>query len=84
MARMVRLTATGPYRIEPQDFPKDKAISICACGLSRRLPYCDGSHKGSCRMEAEGSLYVYDDDRLSVVEVRPDNIPPAASPASPQ
>src|SRR5690242_1233867 len=81
MARMVRLTATGPYRIEPQDFPKDKALSICACGLSRRLPYCDGSHKG-CRDEIAGSLYVYGEDRTSVIEVLKESSPPAAADTS--
>ena len=71
MARIVRHIATGPYRIEPQDFPKDKPIFICACGLSQNLPYCDGSHKG-CRAEIEGTLYVYDRDRRQVSETRPD------------
>lgn len=71
MARIVRHTATGPYRIEPQDLPRDKPLFICACGLSQTLPLCDGSHKG-CRAEVEGTLYVYHDDRKTVKETRPD------------
>jgi len=73
MARLVRLTATGPYKIEPQDFPQDgKSIFICSCGLSQKLPYCDGTHK-SCRDEVAGTLYVYDADRKIVDETRPDS-----------
>ncbi len=69
MARLVRLTQTSPYRIELQDLPKDRPLSICACGLSQTMPLCDGSHKG-CRSELEGSLYIYDRDRKVVIEVR--------------
>lgn len=71
MARLVRHTATDPHRIDPQDFPKDKALFICACGVSQKWPICDGSHK-SCRTEAAGTLYVYDHDRKNVIETRPD------------
>ena len=71
MARLVRHTATGPYRIEPQDFPKDKPIFICACGLSQNLPYCDGTHKG-CRAEIEGTLYEYEADGKTVRTTRPE------------
>lgn len=71
MARLVRHTATGPYRIEPQDFPKDKPIFICACGLSQNLPYCDGTHKG-CRAEIEGTLYEYEPDGKTVRTTRPE------------
>ena len=76
MARLVFHSATGPLRIEPQDFPKDgKAIFICACGLSQNLPYCDGSHK-TCRAEIEGTLYVYDNDRKAIAQTRPEAGPP--------
>ena len=72
MARLVRMTATGPYRIEPQDLPRDKPLFICGCGLSQTMPLCDGSHKG-CRAEAEGTLYVYDAARRAVIESRPES-----------
>jgi CDGSH iron-sulfur domain-containing protein 1 len=69
MARLVRHTATGPYKIDPKTLPQDKMIFICGCGLSQTLPFCDGSHKG-CRTEEQGKLYVYDADRKAVSEVR--------------
>jgi CDGSH-type Zn-finger protein len=65
---MIRHDEDQPYRIDPQDKP----VFICACGLSRDLPFCDGSHK-ACRTEKAGTLYVYDDDRATVVEEKPDS-----------
>lgn len=66
MARLVRHTLTRPIKIEPQE----TVISICACGLSQKFPFCDGAHK-SCVDEKEGRLYVYDKDR-KVIEERDD------------
>jgi CDGSH-type Zn-finger protein len=65
MARLVRHTANGPYKIEPQDL---KPIFICGCGLSRTMPFCDGTHKG-CRSEEPGKLYVYNADRSAVEQI---------------
>lgn len=68
MARIVKHEQTGPYRIDPQDFPKDgKSIFICACGLSNRLPFCDGSHK-ACRDEEGGKTYLYESGTRKEVE----------------
>lgn len=58
MARVIVNEHTGPYRIDPENFPKDKPIFICACGLSKNMPYCDGTHK-ACRNEEEGKVYEY-------------------------
>lgn len=71
MARLVRHTATGPYKIQPHELPPDKPVFICGCGLSQNLPFCDGSHKG-CRTEEAGKLYVYDVTRKQVTEMRAD------------
>lgn len=77
MPRLVRLEATGPLKIDPSALPRDgqgnlKVLSICACGLSRTFPICDGAHK-PCRVnEQPGVLYVYDRERLRVIDQRPD------------
>jgi len=55
MARLVRLTGTGPQKIEPSDKP----TFVCTCGLSKKFPLCDGTHK-ICRDEPEGATFVYD------------------------
>lgn len=81
MARTVRFERTGPYKIEPKDFPPDgKSIWICGCGLSSTMPYCDKSHK-ACANEQPGKVYRYDPVTKAVVEERADDTPPA-SPAS--
>ena len=54
MARIIRVTATGPVKVEPQE----RAVWICQCGLTQNKPYCDGSHT-QVRNEAEGKLCVY-------------------------
>ncbi len=73
MARLVRLTATDPLKIEHKDFPADKAVFICQCGLSQKYPFCDGSHKGPRTSEQPGTLYVYGPDRKTIIETRPDD-----------
>ena len=72
MARLVRLDKTGPIKIDPATIPPGKSIWVCACGLSATFPICDGTHKAACVNEAPGTLYVYDKDRKTVVEQRPD------------
>lgn len=77
MPRLVRLDATGPIKIEPASFPRDeqgnlKHISICVCGLSQRLPFCDGAHKNARAVEQPGRLYVYCKERKNIVEERVD------------
>ena len=32
---------------------------VCTCGLSKKFPLCDGTHK-ICRDEPEGATFVYD------------------------
>lgn len=67
MARLIRHDADGPIRIDPQDKP----IFVCACGLSKTFPICDGTHK-ACKSEQPGTVYVYDAKREKVVEERPE------------
>lgn len=60
MPRFVRHDRTGPYKIEPKDFPADgKAIWICGCGLTRTPPYCDKAHK-ACADEDPLKTYIYE------------------------
>lgn len=76
MARIVRHERTDPIKIEPAALPRDeqgnlKTISICACGISARYPFCDGAHK-ACRTEEPGKLYTYDAATRQVVRVDED------------
>ncbi len=85
MARTVRLTATGPHRIDPTTIAPGKMISICTCGLSQNYPLCDGSHKIT-KAEEAGVLYTYSADAKSVVSQCPDAMyqpPTMATEASP-
>lgn len=68
MPRIVKLTATGPVKIEPGH---EKPVWICACGLSQTFPICDGSHKQCKVTELDPSAtYVYDDERKNIIETR--------------
>ncbi len=72
MARIVRISQSGPYKIEPKDFPPEgKSIWICGCGLSSTMPYCDKSHK-ACANEQPGTLYTYDPATKQVTHSEPD------------
>jgi CDGSH iron-sulfur domain-containing protein 1 len=74
MARLVRLTAVDPLKIDPKTIPDGKMIAICACGLSQTFPLCDGSHKPARASEQAGTLYVYAPDRKTITETRPDQV----------
>ncbi len=56
MARIVVSSATSPHIITEGKFP----IAVCACGLSKNKPYCDGSHK-KAQGEKSGEFYIYGD-----------------------
>lgn len=50
----------GPYEVEVE---AGRAYSWCACGLSKKQPFCDGSHSGTgivpVRYKAERAETVY-------------------------
>ncbi len=76
MARTVIIHATGPIKIEPSQFPRDadgnlKAIFVCACGMTKTAPICDGSHKACRASEQPGIVYTYDPATGAVIDQRP-------------
>ncbi len=63
MARLIRHDRNAPYEIpEGTELP----VYICACGLSKNKPFCDGSHKKTRDEKAE-ELYSYDDTGRVIV-----------------
>lgn len=56
MARLISHEQSGPYEVKPES--TEASIWVCACGLSDKKPYCDGSHKRTLDEEPE-ALYVY-------------------------
>ena len=85
MARLVRLEAIGPVKIDPTTIPlgidgKPKKIAVCACGLSSTFPICDGSHKQL--NERPGQLYRYDPVTKAVIDVVPEASVGAQAPTS--
>jgi len=76
MARVILFNRNRPYLIQVGG----QNVAICACGLSKNKPYCDGTHKIT-RDEEEGKLFAYDENRNRVAvkvvdeEGNPVNLP---------
>jgi len=39
-----KIAKKGPYKVKVEP---DKTYAYCACGHSKKQPFCDGSHKGT-------------------------------------
>lgn len=62
MARLVKIEANAPIPIECGTEKK----WICACGLTKNFPYCDGSHHKTDG-EKPGKTYRYvGDERVEL------------------
>lgn len=73
MPRFIRIDATGPIKIEPEQFPRDaqgelRPIFICACGLTKTTPICDGAHKVCRANEDPNFVYTYDPETKQLIE----------------
>jgi len=66
MARLVICTEKKPLKFEVNG----ETIAICQCGLSKKRPYCDGSHKRA-RDEDDNKLYVYDENSRVEIKFNP-------------
>ncbi len=66
MARLILHTARGPVPVK--DSRGVTVAAICMCGLSRRYPFCDGSHIHA-RDEEEGKVYIYNEEGERVTAV---------------
>jgi CDGSH-type Zn-finger protein len=62
MTRIVLHDAKGPVEVKIGSESK----WICACGLSKNMPYCDGSHKKT-HDEESGKTYKYASDGTRTV-----------------
>jgi CDGSH-type Zn-finger protein len=65
---IITVKNNGPLRVEGSNFEiRDAAggvfnlggrtaVSICRCGVSKKQPFCDGSH-GDCKFTSEVAAY---------------------------
>ena len=59
MSAKITVVSNGPYRLEgdfeivdqtgaPFGLAGRERVSLCRCGKSAKMPFCDGEHKRSC------------------------------------
>lgn len=78
--RIIKHEKDKPFVIKLSDVPglKEKAeksglgsveLHICACGLSKHKPFCDGSHR-HVQGEESGKVFAYKEDgtRIALTE----------------
>jgi CDGSH-type Zn-finger protein len=72
MARIIVHERDHPYVVKLGDLPGMKNLTgdqkllnyevhICACGLSKNKPFCDGHH-AKTQSEEKGKMYEYDEN----------------------
>ena len=77
MARLVKHERDRPYVINANS---GESFAVCACGLSKSKPLCDGSHKHA-RDEEPNALYVYDETgRAKLIQHYPNPTVPSNIP----
>jgi len=64
VARVVEVAENKPVEMVPQA----RSVWLCACGLTKNRPFCDGSHKIT-QSEEPGCLYAYSHEGRALVEV---------------
>lgn len=63
MARIVKHEDTKPIEVKVGGESK----WICACGMTKNKPFCDGSHR-QCQDEQEGKVYKYENGKRTEVK----------------
>ena len=68
MVRIVLHRGRGPVPV--RDSKGRTVAAVCMCGLSKKYPFCDGSHI-KVRDEADDKIYIYsaDSERLKELSI---------------
>ena len=66
MPRIIIHTRKAPIPVK--DSKGRTVAALCMCGLSKKYPFCDGSHIRA-RDEQEDKIYIYDEEGNRVGEI---------------